>query len=345
VSAPVPADHADGPDAGDDRPEGPRTASRPRAGASLTERLATTLSDYRAELERADLSAAARRAYASRVAGYLDWLDTGPDLAADGDPLSEPAMRDYAVRDYRSWLKTVRRAPPTTVNAHLTALDHFYAYHLGIGAPTIKRERATRTAPESLEPAETRRYIRACGRSGSPRNEAIGTLFLYSGLRVEEVEALDLDDIVLSARRGKVIVRDGKGGVFREVPLHRAARTALRAWLDIRVDQPGAEETTALLLSRRGQRLRERALRYVVAELGRDAGLVHDPGHPQAGKSRVHPHTLRHTFATMLLRNGVDIVIVADLMGHAQLDTTRIYTASSDADRAHAVETGLIVDE
>jgi integrase len=63
---------------------------------------------------------------------------------------------------------------------------------------------------------------------------AIGKLLLYTGLRIEEVEALDLDDIVISARRGKVIVRDGKGGVYRERPLHRAARTALRAWLDER---------------------------------------------------------------------------------------------------------------
>jgi hypothetical protein len=93
------------------------------------------LSDYRAALATAALSPHARRGYASRVAGFLDWLDTGPDLGADVDPLAQPTGRDYAVRDYRSWLKTVRRATPWTVNAHLTALDHFYAHHLGLGAP------------------------------------------------------------------------------------------------------------------------------------------------------------------------------------------------------------------
>jgi site-specific recombinase XerD len=316
-----------------------------RVGAGLSGRLAEVLPGYRAALASAALSDNARRGYASRVAGFLDWLDACPDPGTEADPLGQPAARDYAVRDYRSWLKTVRRATPWTINAHLTALDHFYAHHLGLGAPIVKRERITPTAPESLNEDEQRRFIRACGRCGSRRNAAIGLLLLYTGLRVEEVEALDLDDLVISARRGKVIVRDGKGGVYREVPLHRAARVALRAWLEERPEHRGAEDSRALLLSRRGERMRGRALRYVVAELGLDARLVHEPSHPDAGKPRVHPHTLRHTFATQLLRNGVDIVVVADVMGHATLDTTRGYTRSSETDRARAIDQTLLTDE
>jgi site-specific recombinase XerD len=329
----------------DDEPDTAARPARRQAGAGLSGSLAEVLTGYRAALAEADLSDNARRGYGSRVAGFLDWLGTGPDLGADGDPLVQPAVRDYAVRDYRSWLKTVRRATPWTVNAHLTALDHFYAHHLGLGAPVIKRERITPTAPQSLEPDEQRRFIRACARCGSVRNAAIGLLLLYTGLRVEEVEALDIDDIQMSARRGKVIVRDGKGGVYREIPVHHAARVALRAWLDVRPAHRGAEDTRALFLSRRGGRMRVRAIRYVVAELALTARLTHEPGHPDAGKSRVHPHTLRHSFGTQLLRNGVDIVIVADLMGHATLDTTRSYTRSCENDRAHAIETALITDE
>lgn len=71
---------------------------------------------------------------------------------------------------------------------------------------------------------------------------------------------------------------------------------------------------------------------------------MHDDG-PAAGRSKVHPHVLRHTFGTQLLRNGVDIVIVADLMGHASLDATRAYTGSTEIDRARAVEEHLIADE
>lgn len=190
-----------------------------------------------------------------------------------------------------------------------------------------------------------RRFIRACGRCGSTRNAAIGLLLLYTGLRVEEVEALDVADVVMSARREKVIVRDGKGGVYREVPMHRAARTALRAWLDDRPEHRGADDTPALFPSRRGARMWVRALRYVVTELAVNARLLRDPDHPDAGKSRVHPRTLRHTFGSQLLRNGVDIVVVADLMGHATLDTTRSYTRSSEADPARAIDQALIADE
>jgi site-specific recombinase XerD len=322
---------------------GPR-ADR-RAAVALSVGLARVLSGYRAALAEADLSLNTRRSYASRVAGFLDWLDTGPDLGAEGDPLAQPEARNYAVRDYRAWLKTVRKATPWTINAHLTALDHFYGHHLGLGAPVVTRERVQQSAPEALDEPEQRRFIRAAGRCGSTRNAAIGLLLLYTGLRVEEVEALDVGDVPMSARRGKVIVRDGKGGVYREVPLHHAARVALRAWRDERPTHRGADESRTLFLSRRGERMRVRALRYVVAELGVTARLVHEPGHPEAGKSKVHPHTLRHTFGTQLLRKGVDIVIVADLMGHATLDTTRSYTRSSESDRARAIEQALLADE
>jgi integrase len=82
-------------------------------------------------------------------------------------------------------------------------LDHFYAHHLGLGAPVIKRERITATAPESLDNDEQRRFLRAWHRCGCTRNAAIGNLLLYTGLRVEEVEAVGLDDVVISARRGR----------------------------------------------------------------------------------------------------------------------------------------------
>jgi integrase len=82
----------------------------------------------------------------------------------------------------------------------------------------------------------------------APRNAAIGLLILYTVLRVGEVEALDIDDTQISARRGKVIIRDGKGGIYREIPLHHAARAALRTWLDVRPSRRGADDTRALFL-------------------------------------------------------------------------------------------------
>lgn len=177
-----------------------------------------------------------------------------------------------------------------------------------------------------LNEDEQRRLLRAVQRHPSVRDRAITLVLLHTGLRADELAQLDLDDVPISTRRGKVIVRAGKGrdgGTYREVPLHRAARDSLRTWLDERTDWPGADESPALWLNRRGGRLSVRSINGIIRDLALAAGLVHDSG-SDAGKARVHPHTLRHTFGTQLIRNGVDIVTVADLMGHAKLDSTRI---------------------
>jgi integrase len=138
---------------------------------------------------------------------------------------------------------------------------------------------------------EQRQFLRAAQKCGSVRDTAIALLLLlYTGLRVEKVHHLDLADVPISARRGKVIVRAGKGehgGIYREVPMHHAAREALRAWLHERANHRGAA-TPALFLNRLGGRLLARSIRTIIAELGPGAGLVHDAG-PDAGKSRVHP--------------------------------------------------------
>jgi integrase/recombinase XerC len=240
----------------------------------------------------------------------------------------------------------VKRSRPNTINAALTALDHFYAHHLGLGRPAARREKPPTTAPEALDEDEQRRFLRAVQRHPSIRDSAIALVLLHAGLRADELAQLDFGDVPISTRRGKVIVWAGKGrdgGTYREVPLHRIARDALRKWLDERPNWPGADGT-ALWLNRRGGRLSVRSINGIVREIALTAGLVHDSG-PDAGKARVHPHTLRHTFGTQLIRNGVDVVTVADLMGHAKLDSTRIYTRSSAADRARAIDTALITDE
>lgn len=214
-------------------------------------------------------------------------------------------------------------------------------HHLGLDLPVARREHQPTTAPEALDEDEQRRFLRAVQRHPSARDRAVALVLLYAGLRADELAQLYVQDVPISTRRGKVIVRAGKGhdgGTYREVQFHRAARDALRAWLDERANWPGAEATSALWLNRRGGRLSVR--NSIVRDLAVAAGLVHDSG-PDAGKARVHPHTLRHTFGTQLLRSGVDVVTVADLMGHAKLDSTRIYTRSSAADRGRVrVEPG-----
>ncbi len=285
---------------------------------------------YAAALERAPLDADTRRAYASRVRSYLAWLDSAE--IAGPDPLADALGRDFAGRGYRTYLKTVAKRAASTVNAHLTALDHFYE-HLGLGAVRVQRDQLPRRAPRALDARQQKRYLRAVEARPLARDRAIGRLLFYSGVRVDELVSLDEDDVPLSARKGKIIVREGKGGDSREIPVvDPTARASVAEWKKDRAAWPRAAENPALFLNRRGGRLSARAVDQLLDALAADADLVDDDGAPAASA-----HTIRHTFGTNLLRNGTDIVTVAELMGHRRLDTTRLYTRPTERDLENAV--------
>ncbi|MDN5749322.1 MAG: tyrosine-type recombinase/integrase [Pseudonocardia sp.] len=293
--------------------------------------LTAELARYQRALARAPLAGATRTKYVARVRGFLAWLAaTESDV---GDPLTDPAARDGAVRDWRVWAKTVARQAPATINNTLAAIDDFYARR-GLGAAAARREALPRRAPKALSPREVVRYLRAVEHCGSGRDTVIALLPFYTGLRIGEVVGLDLADVALSARKGTLRVR-GKGrdgGKLRELPLTRPElRSALTAWLAERPHWPGADTSPALLLNRRGGRLSDRSARAITTELGEHTGLGDDTD------GGFGPHVLRHTFATQLIRAGVDPVLVADLLGHAGLDTLRVYTQPDDADREHAL--------
>jgi integrase/recombinase XerC len=272
--------------------------------------------EYLQKLDRAPLSQNTKRAYASRVTAFLEWLPEGTNLAED---------RDFIIRDYRQHLKNARRAP-STVNSALDALGH-YCLTLGYGAPNAKHERLPQASPRALEPREQTLFLRAAEKADSPRDKAIGLLGFYSGLRVAEISALNVADVVLSARKGQITVWHGKGDRHRELPLHPEAKAAISAWLKDR----RASSSEALFLNQRGGRLSSRSICEIVAQLGASVGLV------------VTTHTLRHTFGTNLVRQGTDVVIVAEMMGHSRLESTRRYSLPSAGDRVRAIA-GLPVE-
>ena len=283
---------------------------------------------YAAWLERQPLAANTRRTYRVRVAQYCVYLATTP--VAAGDPLRDRPAASYAVRDYRTWLKTVRKAKPASVNLNLAALDHFYRF-LGLDPPDVTREDLPQAAPRALEPAAQVAFLRAVERSRSARDRAIAHLLFYTGLRIGEGAALDVDNVALSARKGLVIVRRGKGDAYREVPLNAAVRASLDTYMKERTKRVDAAGEQALFLNPQGCRLSTRAIDLVVRELGRDAGLA------------LSAHVLRHTCLTALVRNGTDLVLVAKIAGHRRLETTRRYSLPSARDRAAAMD-GIRVD-
>ncbi len=278
---------------------------------------------YAAWLERQPLATNTRRTYRVRVAQYCAYLAATPIDA--GNPLRDRHAASYAARDYRAWLKTVRKAKPASVNLSLAALDHFYRF-LGLDPPDIAREDLPRAAPRALEPGEQVAFLRAVERRRSARDRAIAHLLFYTGLRIGECAALDVDDVAVSARKGLVVVRRGKGDAYREVPLNAAARATLDTYTKERAARAATVEESALFLNPQGRRLSTRAIDLAIRELGRDAGLT------------LSAHVLRHTCLTALVRNGTDLVLVAEIAGHRRLETTRRYSLPSAQDRAAAME-------
>lgn len=295
---------------------------RGHAPASLPAALTATHAAYTGQLARAPLAAETRRTYASKVRTYLAWLDSAD---VDGDPLTDPAARDWAVRDYRTHLAAVLKRANPTINNALAAIDDFYT-RAGLGPAAAERLDLPSAAPRALTGKAVLRWLRAANTVDNPRDRALALTPFYAGARIAEVVALDINDVRLSARKGAARFH-GKGGKPRQVELHPELREAYAAWLKERASWPGAETTEALFLNRRGGRLGARGASAIFAAILDHAGL----------DDEATAHVLRHTFATTLVRGGTDLVTVADMLGHARLDQTRRYTLPTAADRERAL--------
>jgi site-specific recombinase XerD len=282
---------------------------------------ASALNAYLAWLAGRPLAARSREAYGHQVRRYLAWL--GDRSPVDGDPLADADARDWAVRDYKRHLKAVERWKPASVNLALAALDSFYT-QLGLGRPVVRREDLPAKAPRAITEEQQRRFLRMAERAPA-RDRAIVVLLLYTGLRLAELVALDVEDVRVSARKGLVVVRSGKGDAYREVPLNALVRQVLEEWIGQR-GRRAPDGERAFFLGRGGRRLSKRSVDDVVRGLGEDAGV------------KLSAHILRHTFLTRMVRQGSDLVLVAELAGHRRLETTRRYSLPSDADRLLAVE-------
>jgi site-specific recombinase XerD len=277
------------------------------------------------DLERAPLAKRTTDAYAQHIAAYGRWL-AGRKGAANA--IADPRARDLAARDFKRNLKVDRGWKPASVNLALAAVDHFNRF-LGLGPANVKREPLTQAAPRALSIEQQRELLRAAEES-RPRDRAIVTLLLYTALRLQELVALDVDDLSLSTRKGLLVVRSGKGDLYREVPLNAPCRDVLTGWLH---ERTATESEAALFVGPRGLRLSARAIDLVVRNMASRAGL------------QFSAHTLRHTCVTNLVRGGNDLVLVAELAGHRRLETTRRYSLPSAADRQAAMDRLEIEDD
>ena len=233
------------------------------------------------------------------------------------------------VKQYKAYLLQVKGFKPATVNRRLASISAFceWARRENL-VDTNPREgignvQEVELAPRWLTKKEQYALLRAVQKDGNPRDEALIMLLLHTGLRVGEASNLRLSDVEISERKGQVTVRDGKGGKHRVIPLNSDVRKALAAYLQVRRDA----SHDYLFVGKQSGRLKAWGIQYVASKYAYLAKL-----------DRLTPHTLRHTFGKNLVDAGVSLDKVATLLGHENLNTTRLYTKPSGADLAQAVE-------
>lgn len=266
---------------------------------------------------------------ATAAAYRRDLEDFSTWFRQTNDKVLDPGLvTSIDLREYQRHMQSVRGLKPATVNRRLCAIRAWLSWcqkqGLIASLPQFpRRSQEAERAPRALDKLEQARLERAVEREGNARDLALVALMLHAGLRVSEAVSLRRTDVELSDRRGKVVIRTGKGKKRREVPLGPEVRRALKGYL-------AGEKAEEWLFPGKGSgHITPRAAQAVVKKYAYLARL--DPG-------EVTPHVLRHTFATRLLRAGVDIVVVAHLLGHARLDTTARYTRPAWQDLVKAVE-------
>lgn len=221
--------------------------------------------------------------------------------------------------DVRHWVAELHRKglAGTSLQRALSALRSFYKFHLqGSGrsnpAQGVQAPKSPRHLPKTLDTDSVQQLLTIDGDDWlSRRDRAILELFYSSGLRLSELVDLNLGDLDLADR---LVTVTGKGQKTRTLPIGRFAITALQHWINARAELNA--DTAAVFLSKRGQRLGQRAIQLRLKKHSVQQGMA----------QHVHPHMLRHSFASHMLESSGDLRAVQELLGHANLTTTQVYT-------------------
>jgi tyrosine recombinase XerC len=270
------------------------------------------------ELER-NLSPSTVVAYRREVARFVDVVADrrdGPDRVRGTD------VRAFVAELWQRGLS------PRSLERALSSIRTYFGFLVDEGladanpAASVPLPRRTHSQPEVVDRYDLEELLGSFPDTPAGRRDLALVELLYgAGLRVGELVGLDLDDVSLDERLVRV---RGKGRKERLVPFGRRAAAAIRGYLPHRAGWRARSdgETSALFVNQRGGRLTDRSVRRILAAAVRRTADVH----------RLHPHALRHAFATHLLEAGMDLRAIQELLGHSSLATTQMYTG---VDLAH----------
>jgi len=260
------------------------------------------------------------RAYEHDLASFLEFLACD-FLGKEAGEVRPGEVDALAVRSFLAAM-THKGLAKTSQGRTLSAVRSLFRFACREGVLTANPAQGVRTPkvpknlPRHLRPGEVENLIEA-PEGDEPlvrRDRAILEMLYAAGLRVSELVGLDWRDVDLPARVVRVM---GKGSKERMVPFGRPAAEAMRRWLDVWEGvRKSGDEGEPVFLNAFGTRLTDRSVRRVI-DRWVDAAAV---------ARGVHPHTLRHTFATHLLENGADLRAIQELLGHSSLSTTQKYT-------------------